>query len=95
VGDYPSADEFAARMSFDLRFQPMPDKKHFLFDLSDEDEAAFDTALEDAFKLARNDTVVRMLEPAQIDRLRVSAANYVLNARRHAALMRLVERRTP
>jgi len=27
---------------------------------------------------------VRMLEPAQIDRLRTSAANYVLNARRHA-----------
>jgi len=65
VGDYPSADEFAARMSFDLRFQPMPDKKHFLFDLSDEDEAAFDHALEDAFKLARNDTVVRMLEPLE------------------------------
>lgn len=65
IADYPSADEFAARMSFDLRFQPMPDKKHFLFDLSDEDEAAFDHALEDAFKLARNDTVVRMLEPLE------------------------------
>ena len=65
VGDYPSADEFAARMSFDLRFQPMPDKKHFLFDLSDEDEAAFDRAAEETAKLARNDTVVRMLEPLQ------------------------------
>lgn len=65
VSDYPSADEFAARMSFDLRFQPMPDKKHFLFDLSDEDEQAFNRAMDDAMKLARNDTVARMLEPLQ------------------------------
>ena len=63
--DYPSAEDFAARMSFDLRFQPMPDKKHFLFDLSDADEQAFDNAIEDAFRLARNDTVVRMLEPLE------------------------------
>jgi hypothetical protein len=63
ANDYPSADEFAARMSFDLRFSPMPDKKHFLFDLSDEDEQAFDRAIDDAFKLARNDSVQRMLEP--------------------------------
>jgi hypothetical protein len=63
VGDYPSASDFEARMSFDLRFQPMPDKKHFLFDLSDADEQAFDRALDEAATLAANDTVVRMLDP--------------------------------
>lgn len=65
VADYPTASEFQARMSFDLRFQPMPDAKHFLFDLTDEDERAFERAMDDAMKLARNDTVVRMLEPLQ------------------------------
>ena len=65
VSDYPTAEEFRARMSFDLRFQPMPDAKHFLFDLSDEDEQAFNRAMDDAMKLARNDTVARMLEPLQ------------------------------
>lgn len=64
-GDYPTADEFRQRMSFDLRFQPMPDKKHFLFDLSDEDEQAFERGMTEAYALARNDTVMRMLEPLQ------------------------------
>ena len=40
--------------------------------------------------LGRPAKVVRMLEPAQIDRLRVSAANYVLNARRHAAQLQKI-----
>lgn len=65
IGDYPSADDFKQRMSFDLRFQPMPDRKHFLFDLSDADEEAFNRSMDEALALARNDTVVRMLEPLQ------------------------------
>lgn len=65
ISDYPSASEFQSRMSFDLRFQPMPDAKHFLFDLSDEDEAAFERGMAEAMTMARNDTVARMLEPLQ------------------------------
>lgn len=73
VDDYPTAADFAARMSFDLRFQPMPDRKHFLFDLSDEDEQAFDRAMDEALALARNDTLSRMLEPLKhlVDKLNV------------------------
>ena len=73
MDDYPSAQDFAARMRFDLRFQPMPDSKHFLFDLSDEDEQAFNTAMDDALALARNDTLTRMLEPLKhlVDKLNV------------------------
>lgn len=63
--DYPTANEFRQRMSFDLRFQPMPDSKHFLFDLSDADEEAFQRSMDEAMALARNDTVARMLEPLQ------------------------------
>jgi len=34
VEDYPTAEQFEAKMGFDLRFMPMPDQRHFLFDLS-------------------------------------------------------------
>jgi hypothetical protein len=73
LDDYPDADEFRTRMQFDLRFQPMPDAKHFLFDLTDEDEAAFDRSINEALTTARNDTINRMLEPLKhlVDKLNV------------------------
>lgn len=43
-----------------------------------------------ALILGRPAKVVRMLEPAQIERLRASAAHYVLNARRHAAQLKKI-----
>lgn len=73
VDDYPTATDFESRMQFDLRFQPMPDAKHFLFDLSDDDEAAFNSAMDEAASLARNETINRMLEPLKhlVDKLNV------------------------
>jgi hypothetical protein len=50
-------------MGIDLRFMPLPDQKHFLFDLSDEDVANFSQAMQDAEAAARNDALTRMLEP--------------------------------
>jgi hypothetical protein len=61
--DYPTAAQFRAAMSADLRFMPLPDKSHFLFDISEEDEAAFEKSLEEAANTARNDVIWRMLEP--------------------------------
>lgn len=71
VEDYPTANEFAARMGFDLRFLPLPDRKHFLFDISDEDVQNFVQAMQDVEKLARTDVVSRMLEPLKhlVDKL--------------------------
>ena len=63
VEDYPSADDFRSRMGFDLRFMPMPDQRHFLFDLSDEDLHAFNASMEQTANMAREDAVKRMLEP--------------------------------
>lgn len=63
VEDYPSADDFRSRMGFDLRFMPMPDQRHFLFDLSDEDLHAFNASMEQTASMAREDAVKRMLEP--------------------------------
>lgn len=61
--DYPSADDFRSRMGFDIRFLPLPEAKHFLFDISDEDLDTFNQTLTEAEQLARADTIKRMLEP--------------------------------
>lgn len=63
VEDYPSADDFRTRMGFELRFMPLPDAKHFLFDLSDDDISAFNQSIVEAEQIARVDCVKRMLEP--------------------------------
>jgi hypothetical protein len=61
--DYPTAGEFEARMGFDLRFSPMPDARHFLFDISADDQKGFEQSMAETATNARNDTVSRMLEP--------------------------------
>jgi hypothetical protein len=63
--EYPSAEDFRMSMSAELRFQPMPDVSHFLFDLSEEDVASFKRAEEEAAQAANADTVQRMLKPIQ------------------------------
>lgn len=65
VEDYPTAEQFATKMGFDLRFMPMPDQRHFLFDLSPEDEAAFAASMEDTATIIKEDTIKRMLTPLQ------------------------------
>lgn len=63
--DYPSADEFQARMGFDMRFTPMPEAKHFLFDLSDEDLTTFNQTMEQVATQSRTEVIKKMLEPLQ------------------------------
>lgn len=69
--DYPTAMEFESRVGVDLRFSPLPDRKHFLFDLSDEDINNFSQAMHEVEVAANNDAVNRMLEPLQhlVDKL--------------------------
>jgi hypothetical protein len=61
--DYPSAEQFERAMSVEYRFSPMPDARHFLFDLSEEDMEAFKQAEAEAAAQANADTVGRMLKP--------------------------------
>lgn len=63
IDDYPTAHEFESRMGFDIRFSPLPDRKHFLFDLSDADVSNFTQAMQEVEQAAHNDAVNRMLEP--------------------------------
>lgn len=65
VEDYPSADEFQSRMGFDLRFTPLPDAKHFLFDISDDDMKAFNESMDSVARNARTEVIKGMLEPLQ------------------------------
>lgn len=61
--EYPTAEQFRQAVGSDLRFTPMPDKRHFLFDLSEEDLAEFDRAEAELLTTAREDTINRMLKP--------------------------------
>lgn len=61
--EYPSAENFKLSMSAEIRFQPMPDASHFLFDLSDEDVESFKRAEQEAAAQANADAINRMLKP--------------------------------
>ena len=63
ASEYPTADQFRQATSVEMRFQPMPDARHFLFDLSEEDEASFKQAEDEALAAANADMVGRMLKP--------------------------------
>lgn len=71
AADYPSASEFFDRVGFDVRFTPLPDERHFLFDLSEEDQATFAAAMRDVQITATNDAIGRMLTPLKhlVDKL--------------------------
>jgi hypothetical protein len=72
ASEYPTADKFRSSISMDFRFQPMPDTRHFLFDLNDDDLQAVAQAEEEAIAAANADTVNRMLKPlgALVERLK-------------------------
>ena len=63
ASEYPSAEDFRLSMSAEIRFQPMPDASHFLFDLSDEDVESFKRAEQEAAAQANADAINRMLKP--------------------------------
>jgi hypothetical protein len=63
VMDYPTVEEFKQRMGFEFRFEPLPDKSHFLYDISEDDLKAFEKAQQEQAALAHNHRIVQMLEP--------------------------------
>ena len=63
VDDYPTAEQFDSAMSIDIRFTPMPDSRHFLFDLSDDDLQSFKASETEASMAMNADILSRMLKP--------------------------------
>ena len=61
--DYPSYEDFKDKMKFEFLFTPMPDAAHFLFDISEEDKAAFAEQLADAERNAKEELTARMRTP--------------------------------
>jgi hypothetical protein len=71
ASDYPTADEFQTRIGHDLRFTPLPQASHFLFDISDEDKQAFEASMNDVAVRARSEVIKKMMEPLKhlVDKL--------------------------
>jgi hypothetical protein len=65
VEDYPTASDFKSATSISVLPMPLPDKRHFLFDLPDEEMEAFDAVQDRIERVVKADTVKRMLEPVQ------------------------------
>lgn len=63
ASEYPDADTFRQSVAVEFRFSPMPDSRHFLFDLSDDDLKSFEDAEAEATATANADTIQRMLKP--------------------------------
>lgn len=63
AADYPSAAEFESKVKFELKFSPLPDEDHPLFDLSEQDRQGFRDQIAETAAAARTDTIRRMLEP--------------------------------
>jgi hypothetical protein len=62
---YPTAEQFKAAMSADLRFQPLPDTSHFLYDIDEDDIKEFERSMDEAVLKAKNSIIWRMVEPLQ------------------------------
>lgn len=90
VDEYPSADDFDRTTAIEYRFAPMPDSRHFLFDLSDEDMAAFEQAEAEAAAAANVDTVARMLKPLSSLVTRLKEFQGSKNERWHNSLIQNV-----
>ena len=63
IDQYPTAEAFERALSLEYKFSPMPDVRHFLFDLNDADSQACQQAEDDAVALANADFISRMLKP--------------------------------
>jgi hypothetical protein len=71
LDDYPTAEQFEQAMSIDLVFSPLPDARHFLFDISEEDMSAFNDQMDSVAQRARSEVIKRMMEPLKhlVDKL--------------------------
>jgi len=63
VDDYPTAEMFERGMGHDIRFSPLPESKHFLFDISDADMEAFNQTMEEVQRSARAEVIKKMMQP--------------------------------
>lgn len=63
LSDYPTREDFEAKLNFKFFFSPLPDASHYLFDVNEEDKAALATQIEQAVENAQHDMAARIHEP--------------------------------
>lgn len=75
LSDYPTKEQFEDSLNMTFTFSPLPDEKHFLFDVSEEDKAALAEQMKDVIYLARQDMFDSISEPLahMIDRLKAKS----------------------
>jgi len=69
--DYPTSEQFEQAISTTLVFSPLPDARHFLFDISEEDMGQFNDQMDAVSQRARSEVIKRMMEPLKhlVDKL--------------------------
>lgn len=75
IADYPTVDEFGSSMTMEFSFSPLPDNRHWLFDVSEEDKEDLDRQIETVIFQAHADMKQRIAEPTRhlIEKLRIPA----------------------
>jgi hypothetical protein len=63
ITDYPTASQFEQSVYMQLRLLPMPDRAHFLFDVSQDDINALDDYIREVESTIRVEIVKRLLDP--------------------------------
>lgn len=65
TADYPTGQQFADRIAFDLRMIPLPDENHPLFDMDEDDKQAVRNQFSEMLADTNNATIERMLKPLE------------------------------
>lgn len=63
LADYPTKEDFEAKLKFKFFFSPLPDASHYLFDVSEDDKAALTQQLDQAVADAQQDMAARIHDP--------------------------------
>jgi len=87
LSDYPTASEFAARISFDFRMIPLPDESHPLFDMDEEDKQAVRSQFAEMLADTNNATIERMLKPLEYLTNRLGTYKGEKGERFHASVL--------
>ena len=87
ASQYPSAADFAARISFDFRMVPLPNEAHPLFDMDEEDKAAVRAQFDEMLADTNNATIERMLKPLEYLTTRLGTYKGEKGERFHASVL--------
>lgn len=87
LSDYPTREQFRAAFGVRLQYSPVPDRSHFLFDISEDDKRALDEQLTNAYTTARQEMFERVTKPLQHMLERLKAKHSDPSSRFHESVV--------